>query len=251
MRELQALNTQISVSSIQARLSPDTIGSLITDVDLVIDAADNFATTFLLSDACHMRRLPLVSASVNRSFGFVGVFCGVGLRSSDKPIPSFRALFPKLPQEQLSCDTVGVTGPSVGLIASVQAQETIKVLINDPHALFGKILYADLWQYKMHYIDFSNAKEPTDSQIEIISQACLNNTDTILDVRNPEEIETLPHTFTTTLAIPMHELDQRLKEIPNAQRVVCVCASGQRAIIAAQQILDYGHSHVAVMLPSR
>jgi rhodanese-related sulfurtransferase len=220
-------------------------------VDLVVDAADNFATSYLLSDACIAHKVPLVSASVNRSFGFVGIFCaGHGGSSNQKNVPSFRAVFPRLPKEQTSCDTVGVTGPSVGIIANIQAQEALKVLIADPQALYGKIVYADLWQYKLHCIDFSNALEPNKSRISIIGETHLTENDFILDVRNAEEIELKPQAMKSNAEIPLHELDQRLAEIPKTNRVVCVCASGQRALIAAQQIIDHGIVEVAALLPS-
>lgn len=250
VRELKALNSEISIAAIDQRVSADNINSLLDSVGLVVDAADNFATSYLLSDACLEREVPLVSASVNRSFGFVGVFCGAYASSKRKNIPSFRALFPRLPKQQLSCDTVGVTGPSVGIIANIQAQETLKVLLDDSNALYGNILYADLWQYKFHPIDFSKALEPNDSRISIIGETHLNQDDFILDVRNAEEIKTTPQPFLTSAAIPMLELSERLAEIPSAKRVVCVCASGQRALIAAQQINDLGISDVAALLPN-
>ena len=249
-RELKALNSKITISAINRRLSVDTIDSAMESVDLVVDAADNFATSYLLSDNCLERNVPLVSASVNRSFGFVGVFCGTHAKSKKKPPPSFRALFPRLPKEQLSCNTVGVTGPSVGIIANIQAQEALKILINDPQALYGKIVYADLWQYKLHSIDFNKALEPKKSRISIIGEVHLSENDFILDVRNAEEIEMKPQTMMTNAEIPLHELNQRLAEIPKTNRVVCVCASGQRALIAAQQISDHGIMEVAALLPS-
>ncbi|NNC99728.1 MAG: HesA/MoeB/ThiF family protein, partial [Gammaproteobacteria bacterium] len=213
--------------------------------DLVVDAADNFATSYLLSDACLANRVPLVNASVNRNFGYVGVFCG----TRDRPAPSLRALFPRLPRQQLSCDTVGVTGPSVGVMASLQAQEVIKVLINDQYQLLGKLLYADLWQYRLHIVDFNTAPEPPDSQIELISSQQITAGDLVIDVRNNDEIHLLPQPFATQFEIPLPDLSTRIDEIPTAARLVCACRSGQRAVIAAQQLLDHGHPVVAALLP--
>lgn len=249
-RELEALNSEISIVAFNNRASVDNINSLLESVDLVVDAADNFPTSYLLSDACLQHNVPLVSASVNRSFGYVGVFCAAHGKSKQKNIPSFRALFPRLPKEQLSCDTVGVSGPSVGIIANIQAQEALKILINDPQALYGKILYADVWQYKLHCIDFSKAQEPEESRISIITEMYLDENDFILDVRNAEEIKATPQPFSVAAAIPMPELSDRLAEIPQTKRVVCVCASGQRALIAAQQLSDHGIIEVAALLPS-
>jgi molybdopterin/thiamine biosynthesis adenylyltransferase/rhodanese-related sulfurtransferase len=245
-RELQAINSSISISALPARLSVSNVNDLIHGVDLVIDAADNFATSYLLSDACLTQRIALLSASVNRSFGYLGVFCGTAQKSA----PSLRALFPKLPNEQLSCDTVGVTGPSVGVIASLQAQEAIKVLIGDAHQLFGKLLYVDLWNYNFHCIDFNGANEPTTAQIEMVGADKLLASDLVVDVRNPEELAAEPQPFRVDLTIPLSELAARLAEIPESARIVCVCKSGQRALIAAQQLLHSGHLSVAALLPN-
>ena len=244
-RELEAINSQISVQAEQIRLSPDNVLRLIEGVDLVIDAADNFPASYLLSDACLKQRIPLVSASVNRSFGYVGIFCG----TAKQPAPSIRALFPTLPREQMSCDTVGVTGPGVGIIASLQAQEALKVLLDDEHQLLGKLLYVDLWQYKMHTVDFNSAKEPDSGQIEMIDHRQISTADTVIDVREAGEILVSPQPFETQLQIPLADLVQRIAEIPASGNLICACRSGQRALIAAQLLLDNGHSQVAALLP--
>ena len=245
-RELQAINSSINISALPARLSVNNVNDLIRGVDLVIDAADNFAASYLLSDACLAQGIPLLSASVNRSFGYLGIFCG----TQQKPAPSLRALFPKLPNEQLSCDTVGVTGPSVGVIASLQAQEAIKVLVDDTKQLSGKLLYVDLWNYNFHCVDFNGANEPATAQIEMVGADKLLESDLVIDVRNPGELAAEPQPFTVHLTIPLPELAQRLAEIPQSARIVCACKSGQRALIAAQQLLQDGHQSVAALLPN-
>ncbi len=245
-RELIAINSNTKVSATHARLNTNNTSKLIKGIDLVIDAADNFVTSYLLSDECLKQGVPLLSASVNRTFGYLGVFCG----TSKNPVPSLRALFPKLPKEQLSCDTVGVTGSSVGVIASLQAQEALKVLLDDEHQLLGKLLYVDLWNYKMHTVDFSAAKEPEQAQAEIISSSQITTNDLVIDVRNVDEISKSPQSFSTDLEIPLIEFSNRTSELPNSNRVALACLSGQRALVAAQILIDHGHKSVAVILPS-
>ena len=245
-RELIAINSSLQISATQAKLSTNNVTALVKRVDLVIDAADNFLTSYLLSDECFKQRIPLLTASVNRSFGYLGVFCG----DTKNPAPSLRALFPKLPKEQLSCDTVGVTGPSVGVIASLQAQEALKVLLDDQHQLLGELLYVDLWDYKMHRVNFNSASEPSQTQAKIIDYTQIIKNDLVIDVRNPDEIANSPQPFATNLEIPLIELSDHLAELQNAARVVLACKSGQRALIAAQILLDEGYDSVAVILPS-
>ncbi|MEM7358795.1 MAG: HesA/MoeB/ThiF family protein [Pseudomonadota bacterium] len=245
---LQARNSNIQVTAISQRLALDNVEDLISNVDLVIDAADNFATSYVLSDACLERALPLLSASVNRTFGYLGVFCG---GDRDKPIPSMRAVFPRLPKQSLSCDVVGVTGPSVAVIASLQAQEAIKLLIGADNQLEGKLLYCDLWNYSQHTVDFSSAKEPGEQQIRLINQAALTDNDYVVDVRNPEEINAEPQAFATHLHIPLPELleGKGLELSERTERIVLACKSGQRALVAAQIMLDRGVAEVAAILP--
>jgi len=85
--------------------SPD-LARLLAAADVVIDCADSFAVTYVLSDACQLVARPLVSASVLGLAGYVGAFCGGG--------PSYRAVFPELPRAAGSCAASGVLGTAVG-----------------------------------------------------------------------------------------------------------------------------------------
>ena len=243
-RELIAINSDIVVQAMSVKLSPANVAQLVRDSSLVVDAGDNFALSYLLSDAC-AHKIPLVAASVNRTFGYVGVFCG----NAANPAPSFRAAFPKLPQQLQSCELVGVTGPGVGVIASLQAQETLKVLLDDPAQLRGKLLYMDLWNYAQHLVDFSTAAEPQ-IRVTLIAPDQLNDTDIVVDVRDRQEIELQQQPFATSLQIPVNELDTQLHRLPGEGRIVCCCQSGQRALLAAQKLSENDFSELAVVLPS-
>lgn len=252
-REMAAINSDIRITHNTARLSLANVAELTEQVDLVIDAADNFATSYILSDQCVNLAKPLLSASVNKSYGFVGGFCA----DFNASRPSFRALFPKLPKQQTSCDLVGVTGPSVGVIASVQAQEAIKMLINDKAALFSKVLYLNLWNYSMHTVDFSDAQEPINSSASLIRAADLTAQDYLLDVRSHEETATKPQAFPVNQCIPLEELLEGSAAQVNIEqdlnldhgRIVTACQSGQRALIAAQLLNDAGFKNVATLIP--
>lgn len=240
-RELSQLNSQISVRGYARRLSIETAKQMCQHADLVIDAADNFAVSYLLSDACTQFERPLLSASVNKTFGYIGVFC--------QGAPSFRAVFARLPTEHTSCETVGVTGPSVGIIASVQAQEALKLLTGQA-SLHGKLLYLDLWDYSQNLIDVSGASENQQRQVTLISSADIGESDWVIDVRNVAEIETRPQTFAVHLNHPLGDLLQSMPTLKKERRTVFACHSGQRAIIAAQTWLDQQSGEVAAVIPS-
>ncbi|MCH2191682.1 MAG: ThiF family adenylyltransferase, partial [Gammaproteobacteria bacterium] len=211
----------------------------------VVDAADSFLVSYLLSDACFKQRIPLISASVVGTEGYLGVFCG----TKAKPAPSLRSVFPTPSSQAKSCATAGVTGPSVGIIGSYQAQETIKVLLGDPTQLLGKLMNLNLWNYQQTIIDFSSAPEPS-SQAKIIAKAELIESDVLLDLRTTDEVSETPIVgIAKTIRvenIPLDELAIKHETLPKSTRIVCLCHSGQRALFAANWLLQHGHSSIAV-----
>ena len=238
-RELSAINSSVSITAISERLSPNNVRSLCKQNTLVIDSADNFATSYLLSDICLELKRDLLSASVNRTFGYLGVFCNKA--------PSIRSVFPNLAEQQTSCETEGVTGPSVGIIASYQAQEALKILLGNS-TLGGKILYLDLWNYSQHTIDFSSAEEGPGAAIKLISTSQIDDTDWVVDVRPNIEIKASPQEFKVHQKVALADISE-LQSRPQNQRIVLACKSGQRALVAAQ-ILAQDHTlSLAVVLP--
>lgn len=241
-REVKRINSNCRVDAYQQRLSTTNITHLIENNSLVIDAADNFATSYLLSDSCLTSDTILISASVNRTFGYIGRFCSGS--------PSLRALFPRLPAEQTSCDTVGVTGPSVGVIASLQAQEALKVMVDDKAQLRGQLLYLDLWNYSQHKVDFSDNTEPTTGIIRLVSDSEVSKKNIVIDVRSAQEVELSPHLFEHIQHIPLEKIGSDSITFSKSAEIVCACKSGQRALSAAQQLIDLGYTNVAALVPS-
>jgi molybdopterin/thiamine biosynthesis adenylyltransferase/rhodanese-related sulfurtransferase len=239
-QRLKALNSELEIEVINAALSPKNAQGLVDQATVVVDAADNFLVSYLLSDLCFASRTPLVSASVLTTHGYLGVFCG----TADRPAPSLRAVFASPSKTVANCDTAGVTGPSVGIIGSYQAQEVLKVVLADQSQLLGKLMTLDLWNYSQNIIDFSSADEPP-CFAPIIANQAVTETDLLLDVRSKAESEQTPFSI-EAINIPNTELLQRLSELPTEQRIVCVCVSGQRALGAATTLLNNGFSRVSV-----
>jgi molybdopterin/thiamine biosynthesis adenylyltransferase/rhodanese-related sulfurtransferase len=242
--KLQQLNSTISIVSHSVRLTPSNVAQLCAGANLIIDAADNFAVSYLLSDYCWEQQSPLLSASVNRTFGYVGVFCAKA--------PSLRAAFPRLPLQQTSCDTVGVTGPSVGIVGSIQAQEALKALLGKS-SLKGKLLYLDLWNYSQQLIDLSKAAEPSSPTVALIDERGLSEADFVVDVRESHETESCPQSFSVNACLPLADILAReyapLVDDPSNARIVCCCRSGQRAMLAAQTLSQHGYTLVSALLP--
>ena len=135
---LHALNPDVTIKSIEQRLSKDELLSLLKDIDIVVDASDNFPTRFLLNDVCVEMRKPLVSGAAIRMEGQVSVF-----RNDQPDSPCYRCLYKDEPDIQESCSESGVLAPIVGVIGSIQAVETLKILLNVGKELKGKLLIWD------------------------------------------------------------------------------------------------------------
>lgn len=240
---LSALNSQIDIESVNGKLSADNAMQLVNRADVVVDAADNFLASYLLSDVCLKTRTPLVSASVLTTHGYLGVFCG----TQGSPAPSLRAVFPTPSAQANNCNTAGVTGPSVGVIGSYQAQEVLKAITQDKTQLLGKLMSLDLWDYRQHIIDFNKAPEPK-SSAPIVALDSLNahsESAILLDVRSAQEHHNEPMPR-PAINIPLSELATRFNELDPEQAISCICKTGQRALNAAQLLLNNGFQKVTV-----
>lgn len=237
---LSNLNSEINITAINQRLSISNAQELVNQASVVVDAADNFLVSYLLSDVCFEKRIPLVSASVLTTHGYLGVYCG----TADKPAPSLRAIFPAPSADVNNCNTAGVTGPSVGVIGSYQAQEVLKVITNSDSQLLGKLMTLDLWDYRQNIIDFNNSSEPV-NKAGFVELSSLNNSHILIDVRSKQEHADDP-VPQPCINIPLKSLTRRLDELSKDSAIVCICKSGQRALNAAQQLIDNGYNNVSV-----
>jgi len=136
---LLELNPGIDVQACVQRLDGDALNALIAQADVVLDCTDNFATRHAINRACVQHRRPLVSGAAIRFDGQVSVF---DLRHDDAPC--YQCLFPEAQDVQaLNCATVGVFGPLVGMVGSIQAAEALKVLTGMGQTLTGRLLMVD------------------------------------------------------------------------------------------------------------
>jgi molybdopterin/thiamine biosynthesis adenylyltransferase/rhodanese-related sulfurtransferase len=146
---LSALNPRVRIEPVQARVVPANVDALVADVDLVIDGADNFATRYLLSDACVQHRKPLVYGAVHRFDGQASVF-DAGRRRGESPC--YRCLFPEPPDaaDAPNCAEAGVLGVLPGIIGLIQANEAIKLVLGIGDSLAGRLLQFDALGMRFH-----------------------------------------------------------------------------------------------------
>ena len=135
---LTALNPDVHVVGLDARLTTDNLRERIAGVDLVIDGSDNFETRFAVNAACVAERKPLVSGAAIRSEGQLSVF-----RADLGEGPCYRCLYGETGATEETCAENGVLAPVVGIVGSLQALEAIKVLTGLGEPLNGRLLVFD------------------------------------------------------------------------------------------------------------
>ena len=138
-QKLRDLNPDVEVVCHQERLTAHNVADLLAGYDIIVDGVDNFASRYLLNDACVLHRKTLVEGAVLRYTGMVTTI--KGSESS-----CYRCLFPEIPPEGLvpCAAEAGVFGPVAGVIGVMQAAEVLKALAGFGRLLTNRLLYVDL-----------------------------------------------------------------------------------------------------------
>lgn len=131
---LTALNPHVRIEPVAERLTGANAARLIEGCDAVIDGTDDFTARFAVNAACVATGIPLVSGALGRWNGQVGVFRGR---------PCYRCLTPEAPPDAETCARVGVIGALAGVVGSMTALETIKLLTGAGEPLTGRLLIYD------------------------------------------------------------------------------------------------------------
>ena len=135
---LKGLNPDVRITQIKNRLEGDLLEQAIVSADVVVDASDNFNTRFAVNQSCLKNKKPLVSGAAIRMEGQVAVF-----DSENPESPCYQCLYSECDDDNASCSQNGVMAPLVGIIGSVQAMETIKLITGIGNSLVGRLLLLD------------------------------------------------------------------------------------------------------------
>jgi molybdopterin-synthase adenylyltransferase len=139
------LNPHVHVETHETRLDAGNALDIIGRYDIVADGSDNFATRYLVSDACYLARKPLVFAAVGPFDGYLTTLKPHETGADGKPYPSYRCIFPEAPPPGTvaNCSEVGVLGATVGVIGTLQATEVMKEILGLGESLAGRLLIYD------------------------------------------------------------------------------------------------------------
>lgn len=252
--KLQRMNPGIAVIPYALRLNNRNALDILNAYDIVVDSSDNFATRYMINDACVLLNKPLVYGAVSRFEGQVAVF---NIKTAKDSRINYRDLFPVQPEEGevANCAEAGVLGVLPGIIGSMQAGEVIKLITNigEPlHQLQTFNLLTNEWYtWQITPNPNANAFAPKDTAafidkeyndncgivgfVEInvpdFDNLLRKNETLVIDVREPGEqpvINEFEH-----LQIPLSQLKKTIVSI-DGEVLVAVCQSGNRSRIAAQ-----------------
>lgn len=206
--------------------------------DLIVDCSDNFATRYLINDACEILNKPFISGAIFRLEGQIGLF-------NWKNSSTYRDLYPSPPPLDLSpnCETAGVLGPVAGIVASFMATEAMKCLSGIHPSLSGKLLLINAENMAVRTITIPKDHKRamitslidyeafcnSESLVEITYDQYRSKPQAypvLLDVRTEKEYNEFNLGGTN---IPLNELETRWNEIPKVGDILVHCQSGVRS----------------------
>lgn len=152
--KLRAINGEASIESHVTDLNPTNAEALLSDVDLLLDGTDNFAVRFLVNDVAVKHGIPWI-------YGGAVSSRGVAMAIIPGESPCLRCVFGQTPPQGSAetCDTAGVIGPIIHVVASFQAAEALKLLVGNRAQVNRKMLHFDLWHNHLGAVDISGARK--------------------------------------------------------------------------------------------
>lgn len=149
--KLFAMNSDVQITPITSTITLDNVLELIDGFDVVIDASDNFATRYVVNDACFIKEIPLVSGSIFRMEGQVSVF------NLNEHSPCYRCLYPSPPPQSMipNCSEGGALGSVAGVIGAIQATECFKILLQNGEILSGSVMNLNLFDLDISLLDIN------------------------------------------------------------------------------------------------
>jgi molybdopterin/thiamine biosynthesis adenylyltransferase len=151
------LNPHVAVKTHETRLTAANALDIVGQYDVVADGSDNFATRYLVSDACFFAKKPLVTAAVGTFDGTLTTIRAHELRKDGKPNPTYRCLFPEPPAAGSvpACAEAGVLGALTGMLGSMMALEVIREIVGFGAGLVGRLLMVDTRAMRFETLNYA------------------------------------------------------------------------------------------------
>jgi len=155
------LNPHVKIETHMTRIEAGNVLDLIADYDIVADGSDNFATRYLVSDACYFARKPLVTAAVGTFDGSLTTLRAHETRADGTRNPSYRCLFPEPPPPGTvpACAEAGILGALPGILGSMMALEVIREIVGFGEGLVGRLLMVDARSMRFETLSYAWDKD--------------------------------------------------------------------------------------------
>ena len=263
---IQGINPNVEVVTYETRLTSENALDFFKDYDVIADGTDNFPTRYLVNDACVLLGKPNAYGSIFRFEGQASVFYA-------KEGPCYRCLYPEPPPPGLvpSCAEGGVLGVLPGIVGSIQALETIKLITGRGRPLIGRLLLFDALNLKFRelklrknpdcpvcgthptitgLIDYEQfcgirgeeyvrpTKVPEITATEVKKMMDERRPFVLVDVREPHEYQICR--IPGSKLIPLGDVPKRMHELNSADEIVVHCRSGQRSAQAVELLMKAG-----------
>ena len=263
---MKGINPLVNVIVHDTRLTSQNALDILAGYDIVADGTDNFQTRYLINDACVFLGKINVYGAVSRFVGQSSVFAAKGG-------PCYRCLCPSPPPPGAvpSCAEDGVMGVLPGIIGTIQAAETIKLIVGGANPLIGRLLLFDAWRMTFReaklgkdpacpvcgenptiralidYEQFCGLKKVSDTPpvgtitaLELKQRLDNGGNTQVIDIREPHECAIV--NFPGAIAIPLGQLGQRMGELDPSRDAVILCKAGQRSIRGIRALQDAGYT---------
>lgn len=259
--KLKSINPLIEVHTYPVRLTAANALDILKNYDIVIDGSDNFPTRFLVNDACVILNKPLVFGALNQFEGQITVF-------NYQKGPNYRSLVPEYPDcsEAVNCDTSGILGAVAGMIGSMMAVETVKIITGAMGILSGKLLVVDSLSMQINLINFSTNESDirittlldyetlcnahvvvnsakTVSKAFIEDYLRLDSEIQIIDLRQDDDFKI--YALESSINIPYDRIESNLSSIRQDIPVVFVCNLGIKSCEIVEKLQkSYGYENL-------
>lgn len=153
-KRLSEINSDVEINAIVTDATVQTFEQLVSDVNLIIDATDNFDTRLLINDISQKYNIPWIYGACVGSYG-------ISYTIVPEETPCLHCLLEKVPMGGMTCDTAGIISPAVSMVISYQISEALKILVEDYEHLRKKLVTFDLWTNQYAAISVDKLKRDT------------------------------------------------------------------------------------------
>ncbi len=254
-QSLRKLNPDINIIAYNERLTVQNALNFFDEFDIIIDGTDNFSTRYMINDACVLMNKPLVYGAISQFEGQVAIFNAQAINES----VNYRDIFPHPPKENeiLNCAEAGVLGVLPGIIGTMMANETIKLITGIGEPLVNQLLTYNALNNQVYQLTLSAKKEtrllipidkaaflqmdyewlctspilPTEIDVATFNNLIANENIDVIDVRELHEIPEVNDFL--NIKIPLGQLANNISQI-QSDTVVTFCQTGKRSLQAAK-----------------